>query len=324
MNTRKPPRFLDHVRTILRRKHYARSTEKTYANWIKRFILFHDKRHPQEMGNREVEDYLTFLALKAKVSASTQNQALNALLFLYKEVLDKPLDFPIYSVRARRSKRIPTVLTRDEVHLVIERLPEKYRLIASLLYGSGLRLTECIRLRVKDVDFEMRQIIVRDGKGNKDRSTVFPEVLIIPMKSHLLRVKGLHKEDLSRGFGSVELPFALERKYPNAHQEWIWQFVFPSSKISKDAEHGVLRRYHISPSTVGRAVTRAARLARIPKRVTPHAFRHSFATHLLEDGYDIRTVQELLGHKHLKTTMIYTHVLDRGPMGVRSPLDVSK
>ncbi|NIM95558.1 MAG: integron integrase, partial [Anaerolineales bacterium] len=197
----------------------------------------------------------------------------------------------------------------------------KYRLIASLLYGSGTRLTECIRLRVKDVDFNMQQIIVRNGKGNKDRATVFPEVLIVPMKSHLLRVKGLHKEDLSRGFVSVELPFALERKYPNAHKEWIWQFVFPSSKISRDVEKGVYRRYHISPSTMSRAVSRATRLAKIPKRVTPHAFRHSFATHLFVDGYDIRTVQELLGHKHLKTTMIYTHVLDRGPMGVRSPLD---
>ena len=317
----KTPRFLDKVRTVLRRKHYANSTEKTYINWIKRFILFHDKRHPNEMGSKEIEEYLTHLALKAKVSASTQNQALNALLFLYRHILDQTMDFPINSVRAKRARHIPVVLTQDEVYQIIECLSGKYHLIVSILYGSGLRVMECLQLRVKDLDLQKRQIIVRGGKGNKDRATVMPGAIVASLKRHLHRVVRLHSEDISKGYGYVELPYALERKYPNASREWIWQFVFPSNRLSKVQQTGSYRRYHISSSPVGRAIKRAVKLAGVPKRVTAHTFRHSFATHLLESGYDIRTVQELLGHKNLKTTMIYTHVLDRGPLGVRSPMD---
>lgn len=321
MASGKTPRFLDKVRTTLRRKHYANSTEKSYINWIKRFILFHDKRHPKEMSGKEIEEYLTHLALKAKVSASTQNQALNALLFLYRDVLDQTTDFSINSVRAKRARHIPVVLTQEEVYQIIECLSGKYHLIVSILYGSGLRVMECLRLRVKDLDLQKRQIIVRGGKGNKDRATVMPRAIVASLKGHLHRVERLHSEDISKGHGYVELPNALDRKYPNARREWIWQFVFPSNQLSKALQTGSCHRYHISPSTVGRAIKRAVRLAGVAKRVTAHTFRHSFATHLLESGYDIRTVQELLGHKHLKTTMIYTHVLSQGPLGVRSPLD---
>jgi integron integrase len=273
------------------------------------------------MGGKEIEEFLTFLALKSNVSASTQNQALNSLLFLYRDVLDQTLNFPINSVRARRSRHVPVVLTQEEVYRILRCFSGKYHIIISLLYGSGLRVMECLRLRVKDLDLQKQQLSVRDGKGNKDRVTILPKLIVSSLKRHLHQVARVHSEDISKGFGCVELPYALERKYPNACREWIWQYVFPSNQLTKVQPTGTYRRHHVSPSTVGRSIRRAVRLAGITKRVTAHTFRHSFATHLLENGYDIRTVQELLGHKHLKTTMIYTHVIDRGPGGVHSPLD---
>jgi integron integrase len=313
-------KLLDQVRDTLRLKHYSIRTENSYVDWIRRYILFHNKRHPREMGAPEVQAFLTHLAVKENVAASTQNQALSALLFLYREVLHKDLG-PIDALRAQKPKRLPTVLTKDEVRKVIGNLSGTHRLMASLLYGSGLRLMECLRLRVKDVDFARRAIIVRDGKGEQDRVTMLPESLIAPLQEHLQRVKRLHEEDLAKGYGSVYLPDALDRKYPNASREWIWQYVFPSDHLSTDPRSGVVRRHHLDESGLQKAVRAAARAAGINKRVTCHTFRHSFATHLLENGYDIRTVQELLGHKDVKTTMIYTHVLQRGGLAVRSPLD---
>lgn len=305
----------------MRYRHYSIRTEKAYVAWVRRYILFHDKRHPNEMGSAEIEAFLTHLAVDQNVAASTQNQALSALLFLYRDVLRKDLDFPIDSIRAKRPKRLPTVLTKEEVLRVIGGLSGTYLLMAKLLYGSGLRLMECVRLRVKDVDFAQRQIVVRDGKGMEDRVTMLPDSVVTPLQENLQRVKRLHEEDLAKGYGSVYLPFALERKYPNANREWIWQYVFPSNRLSKDPRTGIVRRHHIGESSLQKAVREAARVAGINKRVSCHTFRHSFATHLLESGYDIRTVQELLGHKDVKTTMIYTHVLNRGGLAVRSPLD---
>jgi len=321
MNKRPKKKLLDQVREAIRRKHYSIRTEEAYVSWIKRYILFHNKRHPKEMGSAEIQAYLTYLAMEQNVAASTQNQALSALLFLYREVLGKELEFPINALRAKRPKRLPTVLTKEEALRVIGCLSGTYQLMAKLLYGSGLRLMECVRLRVKDVDFAQHQIIVRDGKGQKDRVTMLPDSVVISLQEHLQRVKRLHEADLARGYGSVYLPSALGRKYPNADREWIWQYVFPSSRLSKDPRSGKVRRHHLSESSLQKAVREAARLAGINKRVTCHTFRHSFATHLLENGYDIRTVQELLGHKDVKTTMIYTHVLNRGGLAVRSPLD---
>jgi len=286
------------------------------------YILFHNKRHPQEMGHAEIEAFLTYLAVERKVSASTQNQAFSALLLLYRDVLNKDLDFPIDSVRAKRPKRLPTVLTKEEVSKIIGCLSGLPQLMAKLLYGSGLRLMECVRLRVKDIDFAQHQIIVRDGKGMEDRVTMLPASLVLPLKEHLQRVKRLHEKDLARGYGSVYLPFALERKYPNANREWIWQYVFPAARLAKDTRSGIVRRWHMSDRSLQKAVKIAARLARINKHVGYHTFRHSFATHLLQNGYDIRTVQELLGHKDVKAMMIYTHVLSRGGLAVRSPIDV--
>jgi integron integrase len=316
----RPKKLLDQVRDAARLKHYSIRTEQAYVNWIKRYILFHNIRHPKEMGNSEIEVFLTHLAVKENVAASTQNQALSALLFLYREVLRQELG-PIDALRAQKPKRLPTVLTREEVHRVLAQLSGTRRLMAQLLYGSGLRLMECMRLRVKDVDFGQHQIVVRDGKGNRDRVTMLPESLVTPLQEHLLRVKRLHDEDLARGHGAVYLPYALERKYPNANREWIWQYVFPSERLSKDPRSGVMRRHHLHESSLQKAVRNAAKRAGLNKHVTCHTFRHSFATHLLENGYDIRTVQELLGHKDVKTTMIYTHVLNRGGLAVRSPLD---
>jgi len=273
------------------------------------------------MGAAEVEAFLTHLATEGHVSASTQNQAFSALLFLYREVLHRELDAPVHALRAKESRHIPAVLTREEVRQVIAQLSGVYQLQARLLYGSGLRLLECLRLRVKDIDFQRRAITVRDTKGNEDRITMLPDSVIEPLKEHLQRVKRLHEEDLAKGYGSVYLPDALDRKYPNASREWIWQYVFPSDRLSTDPRSGVVRRHHLDASGLQKAVRAAARAAGINKRVTCHTFRHSFATHLLENGYDIRTVQELLGHKNVKTTMIYTHVLQRGGLAVRSPLD---
>lgn len=317
----RPKKLLDQVRDAIRLKHYSIRTEQSYVAWIKRYVLFHQKRHPKDMGIAEIEAFLTHLAVKENVAASTQNQALSALLFLYRQVLRQDLDGPIDSIRAKKPKRLPTVLTKDEVRRVIGELSGAHRLMAQLLYGSGLRLMECVRLRVKDIDFTQHLMIVRDGKGQEDRITMLPDSLIAPLQEHLQRVKRLHQEDLARGHGSVYLPFALERKYPNAGREWIWQYVFPANRLSVDPRTGIVRRHHVDESNLQKAVREAARQTGIAKRVTCHTFRHSFATHLLENGYDIRTVQELLGHKDVKTTMIYTHVLNRGGLAVRSPLD---
>ena len=315
-------KLLDRVRDAVRLKNYSYRTEKAYVNWVKCYILFHKKRHPEEMGRDEIEAFLTHLAVEGNVAASTQNQALSALLFLYNEVLHKPLKY-VDVIWAKKPVRLPVVLTKKEVSAVIKHLSGDSLLIAQLLYGSGLRLTECLRLRVQDVDFGQKILFVRDGKGQKDRTTTFPEVVISPIQSHLRTVKQLHHGDLQQGFGYAPLPTALARKYPSAETEWLWQFVFPSANLSKNPRGAdeKLYRYHLHESTVQRSVRRAGKLAKIGKRVTPHTFRHSFATHLLEAGYDIRTIQELLGHKDVKTTMIYTHVANRGALGVRSPLD---
>jgi integron integrase len=316
-----PPRLLDQVRHVLRAKHYALRTEEAYVGWIRRYVLFHQKRHPRELGMPEVNAFLTDLAVTQTVAASTQNQALSALLFLYAEVLHQPLDGPMAMVRAKQPQRLPTVLTRDEVRLVLGALTGTHQLMGQLLYGSGMRLMECLRLRVKDLDFTQRHVVVREGKGAKDRLTTLPERLVVPLQAHLQYVKMLHEQDLRKGFGAVYLPYALARKYPNAERAWIWQYVFPATDVSTDPRSGTVQRHHRDESGLQKAVKRAATLADVQKHVTCHVFRHSFATHLLEDGYDIRTVQELLGHSDVKTTMIYTHVLNRGARAVRSPLD---
>jgi len=314
-------KLLDQVRDAIRVKHYSIRTEEAYVQWIKRFILFHAKRHPNEMGVPEIEAFLTHLAVQENVAASTQNQALSALLFLYREVLHKELDGPIDALHAKKPKRLPTVLTKEEAHRVFDRLSGVNLLMAKLLYGSGLRLMECLRLRVKDLDFDYRTVTVRDGKGEQDRVTILPESLVVPLQDHLHIVQRTHEEDLAQGHGAVYLPYALERKYPNAEREWIWQYVFPSDRLSVDPRSGSVRRHHADESGLQKAVRQAAKATGITKHVSPHTFRHSFATHLLENHYDIRTVQELLGHKDVKTTMIYTHVLQRGGLAVRSPLD---
>ena len=316
-----PRKLLDQVRDQIRLKHYSYRTEQTYVYWIRRYILFHQKRHPAEMGSAELEAFLTHLAVVGKVSASTQNQALNAVVFLYRQVLKQDLGMDINAVRAKRSRYLPTVLTSKEVTKVLQSLSGVYQLVAKLLYGSGLRLNEALRLRIKDLDFSQQQITVRNTKGGESRITMLPTSLIEDFQRHLQSVRQLHQRDLAQGYGSVYLPFALERKYPHADREWIWQFVFPAERFSKDPRSGVVRRHHLHESGLQRAIKRAVRQAGVQKRVSCHTFRHSFATHLLENGYDIRTIQELLGHKDVKTTMIYTHVLNRGGRGVRSPLD---
>lgn len=315
------PRLLDQIRMVIRRKHYSIRTEEAYVSWTRRYILFHDKRHPQEMGVPEIEAFLTYLAVDLNVAANTQNQAFAAILFLYKEVLQIPIDTPIHALRAKKPKRLPTVLTKEDALTVIALLAHPYQLMTHLLYGSGLRLMECVRLRVQDIDYHRREVLVRDGKGSKDRITVLAENTIEPLQKHLVDVKNLHQIYLSKGYGTVFLPHALNRKYPRAEKEWIWQWIFPAKKVSADPRSGVERRHHASASSLQKAVHQAAKKTGIPKRITPHTFRHSFATHLLEAGYDIRTVQELLGHKDVKTTMIYTHVLNRGPLAVKSPMD---
>jgi integron integrase len=317
----KPKKPLDQLREAIRIKHYSYSTEKTYVHWAKRYILFHNKRHPSEMGAPEIEAFLSHLAQEGNVSASTQNQAYNALLFLYRNVLHIEFTGPILALRAKRGQYLPTVLSKNEVNQVLNGMQGLYQLMAQLLYGSGLRLMECLRLWVKDFDFEQSQIVVREGKGEKDRLTMLPTSLVEPLKAQIAFVQKQHVRDLAGGFGSVKLPFALARKYPNADKELGWQYIFPSDRLSLDPRSGITRRHHLDPSGLQRAVKAAASLARINKPVSPHTFRHCFATHLLEAGYDIRTVQELLGHKDVKTTMIYTHVLNRGPKAVRSPLD---
>lgn len=324
--TDKPKKLLDRVREVMRFKHYSLRTEVTYCDWIERFIRFHGMRHPSDMREAEVGEFLTHLAVNGKVSASTQNQALSALLFLYKQVLEQDIGWLEGVERAKKPVRVPVVLSRDEVHKVFAHLHGTPKLMAALLYGSGLRLLECLRLRVKDIDLAEARITVREGKGGKDRVTMLPVQLAARLERHLLKVKAQHEQDLEDGFGTVYLPNALDRKYPNAAREWAWQYVFPSSRLSSDPRSegaSVKRRHHLDESSLQLAVKKAVRASGITKPASCHTLRHSFATHLLENGYDIRTVQELLGHKDVSTTQIYTHVLSRPGLGVTSPLDVA-
>jgi integron integrase len=317
----RPPKLLDRVRLVCQRLRYSYHTEKAYCRWVKRFVRFHGTVHPRKLDAGHVRAFLDHLATERGVAASTQNQALNALIFLYEKVLDEDLG-PIGAFeRAQRSRRLPVVLTRDEVRAVLHHMKGANRLVALLLYGAGLRLTEALRLRVKDIDVQRGQILVRDGKGRKDRRTVFPQQAADPLQRHLRTVRVLHEEDCAAGYGAVYLPDALAQKYPNAAMAWKWQYIFPSRNRSVDPRSGVERRHHRSDSAVQRAVKKAVEAAQITKRASCHTFRHSFATHLIEDGYDIRTVQELLGHEDLRTTMVYTHVLNRGGRGVQSPLE---
>ncbi len=315
------PKLLASVRTAIRLRHYSRRAEEAYIAWIRRFVQYHEMRHPSLLGVGDVERFLSMLAEERHVSASTQNQALSALLFLYREVLREPLPWLEGVVRSKVPHRLPTVLTRDEVRVVLARLPERERVLATILYGAGLRLHEALTLRVKDIDFGGSQIIVRGGKGDKDRVVPLPRSMREDLTRHLERVRDLHRSDLAAGAGETKLPNALADKFPNAGREWRWQYVFPATRQYVERGTGKLRRHHFHPTAVQRAVRAAADRAGISKRVSCHTFRHSFATHLLEDGYDIRTIQELLGHKDVNTTMIYTHVLNRGGRGVRSPAD---
>lgn len=315
------PKLLDRMRAEIRVRHYSIRTEETYLDWARRFILFHDKRHPKDMGADEVQAFLSYLALERNVSSSTQNQAKSALLFLYRDVLHIELPWLDEVISAKMGKRLPVVLTPTEMRALLNAMSGTMGLVASLLYGTGMRLLEGLRLRVKDIEFTRREIIVREGKGNKDRVTVLPENLILPLQAHLARVKALHERDLDAGFGEVYMPNALALKYPKGARTWGWQFVFPSVVRSVDPRSDVERRHHLYEASVQRAVREAAKVAEIHKPVTPHVLRHSFATHLLQAGYDIRTVQELLGHSDVSTTMIYTHVLNKGGKGVVSPLD---
>lgn len=320
-NIRREPRLLELVSRAIQARHYSRRTEKTYIAWIRRYILFHDRKHPLVMGEKEITAFLSHLATKGQVSASTQNQALNAILFLYREVLKKDLDWLDGVVRAKKPVRLPVVLTQSEVHAVLGQLHGVTWLMASILYGSGLRLLECARLRIKDVDFVRGEITVRNGKGQKDRMTLLPASLKRPLAEHISRVRIQHQADLQKGYGAVALPDALARKYPNASREWGWQWVFPATRFYRDRETDETRRHHLHESVLQRAVKDAVRQAGVARPASCHTLRHSFATHLLEKGYDIRTIQELLGHSDVNTTMIYTHVLNRGGRGVRSPLD---
>jgi integron integrase len=312
---------VERVREEIRARHYSRRTEKAYWHWIRRFIFFHGKRHPSSMGAAEVSAFLSWLATSRNVAAATQNQALSALLFLYKHVLGVSLPWLDGMVRAQRPVRLPAVLTEAEVRRLLGQIEGSARLMVGLLYGAGLRQIECLMLRVKDIDFSYRQVIVRDGKGMRDRATMLPENLVQPLQRHLGKVRLLHQRDLKEGHGEVWLPRALARKYRRAGYQWAWQFVFPSAGRSADPESGAVRRHHVHPDTLSRAVKQAARAAGIAKHVSCHTLRHSFATHLLERGYDIRTVQELLGHADVSTTMVYTHVMNKGARGVKSPLD---
>jgi integron integrase len=316
------PRLLDQVRHAIRLRHYSYSTEKAYAHWIKRFILANDKRHARDMGASQIEAFLSHLAVKENVSPSTQNQALAAILFLYRHVLQMELEWMDNIVRAKRDRRIPVVFTQKEARSVIAHLDGKYWLMGSLMYGAGLRVLECLRLRVKDLDNNYRQITVHDGKGQKNRRTVLPDSISERLEEQLHRVRKVYESDIDAGIQGVSLPYALARKYPRAGNEWGWQYLFPSTKRSKSPYTGAIERHHADQKGVQRAVKTAIGQAGIKKQASCHTFRHSFATHLLETGYDIRTVQELLGHSNVKTTMIYTHVLNRGGRAVRSPMDL--
>jgi len=314
-------KLLDQVREAICIKHYSYRTEQAYVDWIRRFILFNHKRHPLEMGEAEVYAFINYLATERKVAASTQNQALSGILFLYRNVLQKDLSLPSDIIRAHKSSTLPVVLTHAEALAVIARMVGTPQLMAKILYGSGLRLMECMRLRTKDIDFGNHEIIIRDGKGEKDRVTILPGSIVSELQSHLKTVRTIHDQDLREGFGETSLPYALASKYPSAPKEWIWQYAFPASIRSLDPESRRVKRHHLDPTVLQKAVRQAAQSAGIPKPVSPHTFRHSFATHLLQNGYDIRTVPELLGHKDVKTIMIYTHVLQRGGLAVKSPLD---
>jgi len=316
-----PPRLLDQVRAALRLRHYSRRTETSYVNWIRRYILFHGKRHPREMGHREVEAFLSSLAVERNVAASTQNQALASILFLYREVLRQEMPWLQDVVRAKKPQRLPVVLTPLEVHRLLEHLTGEVGLVSQLLYGTGLRVMEGVRLRVQDLELSRREIVVRNGKGAKDRVTVLPDALVAPLQSQLRRRRDLFDQDARDGGNDVWLPDALAAKYPNAPAEWCWQYVFAADRRTTDPRSGCYRRHHLDEKLIQRHVRKAALRVGFEKPVTPHVLRHSFATHLLEQGYDIRTVQELLGHSDVSTTMIYTHVLNRGGRGVRSPLD---
>jgi integron integrase len=318
----RPPRLLDQVRDAIRTKHYSFRTEKAYVGWIRRFIVFNGTRHPAELGAAEVARYLQHLAVRGRVAASTQNQAFSALIFLYGEVFHRKLEGLETVVRAKRPQRVPVVLSRSEVATLLRRMDGTPRLMCSLIYGAGLRLLECARLRVKDVDLDRSELTVRDGKGRKDRVTVLPSSLAVPLRAQLDRVRRQHQIDLAHGLGSVELPDALERKYPRAPWDLGWQWVFPATRFYDDPRSGRRRRHHLHETILQREFKAAVRLAGLTKPASCHTLRHSFATHLLESGYDLRTIQELLGHSDLNTTMIYTHVLNRGGRGVRSPLDV--
>jgi len=318
-----PVRLLDAVRLRLRARHYSLRTEEAYVGWIRRFVVFHGKRHPRELGEPEINAFLTHLAVKDRVAASTQTQALAALLFLYRHVLEIPFPKLETLIRAKRPRRLPVVLTREEVRSVLDHLHGAPKIVATLLYGGGFRLLEALRLRVKDVDFARAQVTVRDGKGGKDRVTMLPQAVREPVLAHLAVVRELHRADLAAGFGAVFMPDALDRKYPGASKEWGWQWVFPAGGIGRDPRSGQAHRHHLHESVIQKAVKQAVRDAGIDKPASCHTLRHSFATHLLESGYDIRTIQDLLGHKDVSTTMIYTHVLNRGGVrGVRSPADV--
>jgi integron integrase len=316
-----PPRLLDRIASAMRTRHYSRRTVKAYVGWIRRFILFHKKRHPNEMGEAEVSQFLSSLATDRGVSASTQNQALSALLYLYQELQGRKLGWMDDIAHAKRPVRLPVVLTRSEIRAVLGVIDPGVGIVARLLYGSGLRLLEALQLRVKDLDLERREIHVRDGKGRKDRRTMIPGALMEALQAHLRLVRQQHERDRSEGAGFVELPDALRVKYPGAPREWSWQWIFPATRHYLDSATGERRRHHLHETVVQRAVRAASQAAGISRPVSPHTLRHSFATHLLEDGCDIRTIQELMGHKDVATTMIYTHVLNRGAAGVRSPLD---
>lgn len=317
-------KLLQQLRDEIRTRHYSYRTEQAYTQWVKRYIFFYNKKHPQEMGAEEIRKYLNYLAVGRNVAASTQNQALNAIIFLYKEVLKLPVaDFSTF-IRAKRPPKLPVVLSKEEVVSILSNLKGVYYLLASLLYGSGLRLLETLRLRVKDIDFKYKQLTIRSGKGNKDRVTIFPEKISEKLQLHLKKNKIQHQQDLTEGAGIVSLPYALARKYPSAAKSWHWQYVFPAPNLSTDPVSGKLKRHHLTESMVQKKIKEAVKKSSITKHATPHTLRHSFATHLLNDGYDIRTVQELLGHKDVSTTMIYTHVLNRGGLAVKSPLDTPK
>lgn len=315
------PRLLDQVRHAVRLRHYSFATEKAYVQWIRRFILANGKRHPRDLGASDVEKFLTDLAIRANVSPSTQNQALSAILFLYKRVLGVDLEWLQNVVRAKRDRKIPVVFTQKEARQVIAHLAGRYWLMGSLMYGAGLRVMETLRLRVKDIDTNYREIVIHDGKGRKDRRTLLPDCITERLDEHLVRVRGLYQGDIDAGNAGVSLPYALARKYPRAGNEWGWQYIFPSTGLSNSPYSGRLERHHADEKGIQRAVHVAVRSAGIKKPASCHTFRHSFATHLLESGYDIRTVQELLGHSDVKTTMIYTHVLNKGGRAVKSPMD---